>query len=73
MYNNRFYFDQTNLTKFVSSSFIPSFKFEELDQIFTDVESSSKVISKSTVTEDQEQITIPSKKFKEWSASFWKA
>ena len=36
------------------------------------MESLSKAIAESTLTEDQVQMTIPSKKFKEWSASFKK-
>lgn len=36
------------------------------------MESLSKAIAESTLTEDQVQMTIPSKKFKEWSASFEK-
>ena len=66
--NNVLFFEERDLTKFVCDSFVPSHKIEELDQRFTTVVTSSYQIT-SIANDDQEEITIPLKKFKEWTAS----
>lgn len=66
--NNHLFFEEKDLTDFVCDSFIPSRKIEELDQKFTTMISSSYQIA-SIASDELEQVTIPLKKFKEWTTS----
>ena len=57
------------MTNFVCDTFIPFRRFEELDQSVTNMISSSDQIASSANYEQDDEVTIPIKRFKEWTAS----
>ena len=52
---------ELDLAKFVSSSFVPSFKLEELDSKDKDLVSSSNALLSSAATNDSDYLVIPTK------------
>ena len=63
------FFEQKDLTNFVCDTFIPSRRLEELDQSTTNIISSCNQIASSANYEKDDEVTIPVKRFKEWTAS----
>ena len=60
--SNITFIDDIELTKFVCGPFVPSYKVEELHGWFQNIDAAS-------IPDDQEETTIPRKKFKELANS----